>query len=74
MSDDGLRAELEAAGIDLSSPDARRSFRDDIVWAHQMRRRCEKVASYALLVVAGGALTVIGGWLVTGAKEWFSKG
>lgn len=72
MSD--LAKELEMAGIDLSTPDARRSLRDDIVWAHTMRKRCEKIGGYALLVVAGGVLTIIGSFLVAGFHDWIKKG
>lgn len=73
MSNDDLRVELEAAGIDLSTPDARRSFRDDIVFAHSMRKRCEKITGYIILAIIGGVLTTLGVWLSTGAKEWLSK-
>lgn len=68
-----LVKDLEAAGIDISSADSRKSLRDDIVFAHTNRKRCEKIAGYAILVVVGGVMAVIGGWIVVGMKDWVGK-
>lgn len=68
-----LVKDLEASGIDISTAESRKSLRDDIVFAHTNRRRCEKIAGYALIVIVGGVLTVIGGWVLSGFHDWTSK-
>lgn len=67
-----LTNELEKLGIDITTETGRRDFRETFLWARQNRARCEKVAGYGLILVIGGAATVVGGWMINGAKTFFS--
>lgn len=63
--------ELEKLGIDITTEQGRRDFRETLLWARQNKARCEKIAGYSIMLIIGGVATVIGGWLITGAKGFF---
>ncbi|MGB0696031.1 MAG: hypothetical protein ACPGOY_10315 [Rhodospirillaceae bacterium] len=82
MSDDrsdaeALRAlisELESAGIDISTPESRRKLRDDLVFAHTTRKRCERSTMILLTTVVGGVIALLGGWAMAGFQAAMQVG
>jgi hypothetical protein len=68
---DELASQLERLGIDITTEAGRSEFRDDMRWAKQNRKRCEKVFGATVLVIIGGTATLLGNWLLTGAGAYF---
>jgi hypothetical protein len=66
-----LTSQLERLGIDITTEQGRGEFRDDIRWAKQNRKRCEKVFGATVLVIIGGTATLLGNWLLQGAGAYF---
>lgn len=61
--------QLEKLGIDITTAEGRESFRDDLRWAQQNRKRCEKVFGATVLIVIGGTLSLLGAVLLSGAQS-----
>ena len=66
-----IASQLEKLGIDISTQEGRDNFTDDIKWARQNRKRCEKVFGATVLIVIGGTLSLIGAFILSGAHTFF---
>lgn len=68
-SDSDLQKEIEQEfdrlGIDLSTPQGRKEFRETMSWMYKQRKRCDKISLYVVLLILGGVLTSIGTYLKT---------
>lgn len=67
----GMADEFEKLGIDISTETGRREFRETLLWARQNKQRCEKLAGYTVLLVVGGIASLIGAWILNGARTFF---
>jgi hypothetical protein len=70
----GLVTEFEKLGIDITTEEGRREFRETMTWARTNRARCEKLAGYTILLVVGGIASLVGAWVLSGAQNFFRSG
>lgn len=69
-----VASQLEKLGIDITTAEGRDAFRDDLRWAQQNRKRCEKVFGATVLIVIGGTLSLVGAFILSGAQNYFKGG
>jgi hypothetical protein len=65
--------EMQKLGVDVSTESGRAQFRADMAWSRASRERCEKIVGAGILFIVGGVLSIIGGWLLHGMYQTFSK-
>jgi hypothetical protein len=69
-AEDSLIREFELVGIDITTSEGRKEFRKDIEWAHNNRKRCEKIVGWSIIVILGGCASVIGNIFLNGLPGW----
>lgn len=68
---EALINEFQKLGIDVTTEDGRRDFRETMMWARSSKKRCEKSVGYTVMIVIGGMGSLVGAWVLTGAKKFF---
>lgn len=63
-----LAKELERLGIDVTTPEGRKEFRETFAWATAQRRRCQQLGNKAAGTIL--VLTVAGAAGFTGQALW----